>query len=1741
MAERREQEAKSRASTVSSMQRNVITLRSAKHFSPISTYGPRFGTESGFSNTEAWNIDSDGTTVGTGIVGFPNSYVGAAAQGTQVTFTQDIVANGTTSQPLHLLWVQACGDPSDPRFTYQYSSQIYDLGQIVTPPLQQAGVAGPTFSITLGLPALQTLESQCPVYQPHGSWFFTMWLAWVPAGASTANPNLAGIGAGTIVTLPVPTADENGCGCSGNSAGFPQSFSLRADPVNTATGAFSESFTDATVPGPAVALSLARSYTSSDTVAGPLGVGWRLPWLMSLSFDASGNATFTDQGGRTFVYTKNSDGSFAPPALARSTLVHKADGSYALTTLEHQTLTFDGNGILTSQKAVSGQGLAFAYSGGQLATVTDAAGHTATMTYAGSLLTKVTFSDGRYVGYGYTGNQLTSVTDLDGQTTTYGYESGGRLKTITDPLRHTQVTNTYDSQGRVTKQVDATNDTTLFSYSGDETDTTQPDGGIWSDFHVGNVLTSTIDPLGNRTTYSYDSMGNPTGSLDPMGNVTSATFTATGQLATATDALQKSTLYTYDANGNVASATDADSNKTAFTFTGNLPTQVTDALSQSSKVVYTSTDQVQSVTSPRGGQVLFAYNPDGSLQSSKDPDGNVTSYTYDAYGNVASVTDPRGNAPGANPAAYTTHYTYDNAGRVLTKTDPLGNKTQYQYDTAGRLTLQIDPTQAKTQYTYDDAGRLTQVTDPDSRSTTYGYDGLGRLTSVTDALQNKTTYTFDADGNRASMTTPLGNVAGANKAAYTTTYGYDADNHLTSTHDPLGFKTSTQYDADGRVISQTDQLNNQTQTSYDAAGNVQQVISPSNAVTSYGYDADSQLTSVTSPAGKTTYGYDQDGNRTLVKTPLGESTTYSYDAAGQLTASVDPRGNVSGANPATYTTIYGYDPAGNQTLVTDPLGSKTQTAYDADNEITSVTDPTNNTTGYQYDGDGRVTQVTDPLQLATVYHYDPAGYLTSRVDANLHTTGYTVNEIGQLTKVTDPLGRFTQYGYDANGDQTSVTDAAGVITTRGFDALGRVTSLSYSDGTHAVTNVYDGAGNLHQVTDATGTRTLGYDALGDLTSVTQPGSSTGFAYVYNTLGEITSRTNPDGESTGYQYDADQRVTAATADGATTGYGYDVAGNLTSITLPSTNGYIETRGYDAAGRLTSVGDATSSATPTSGHLTNWQLTLDAAGRPSIVENVQASNIAGYPSPLWKYSYDADGRMASSCQGSTGTRGGCLSSAVTSYGYDNVGNLLSQTSSTASTTYSYDAADELSTATSGSAVTSYGYDQDGRQTTAGANTFAYDATGHLKTAKIGATSYNYTYDAQGDRITASTGSTLTRSTQWDINNPLPQVATDRTGTGTLIADYHYNPLQQIQSENTSAGAFYYAHDALGSITDLTSATGATQETYTYSPFGQATATAVASSPPANPFTFTGAYSDSTTPAIGDDLRARNYDPTLGRFTTPDPIALRPNTAYTSSYAYAQDAPTYQVDPSGLDAWLSGGGNQHDIALAMAAVQLEARYGVGNVYADLDPHPATSCGSGRIDLGTPVGQAKAYPDLLVCGSGTYVWEVKPANLAAAAEGAGQIVRDLNLLADAGRIARPGPEINPETVYVPQFGGTGYWLSMFSAEDWATYADPSQRAPLMSTTSGLIFYASKSSTQPTPLPLPLYQPVKVAKPGDLPGFASFTSCPQLNSKLVAAGLFGLGLSASGLIDWAVAGRFAVGVGRWIWGLIELEVSEQA
>lgn len=134
----------------------------------------------------------------------------------------------------------------------------------------------------------------------------------------------------------------------------------------------------------------------------------------------------------------------------------------------------------------------------------------------------------------------------------------------------------------------------------------------------------------------------------------------------------------------------------------------------------------------------------------------------------------------------------------------------------------------------------------------------------------------------------------------------------------------------------------------------------------------------------------------------------------------------------------------------------------------------------------------------------------------------------------------------------------------------------------------------------------------------------------------------------------------------------------------------------------------------------------------------------------------------------------------------------------------------------------------------------------------------------------------------------------GSNNIVARYTHGPGidEPLVLEKGGASFFYHA-DGLGSITEITDSTGALKQQYTYSSFGK-----IESQLDPNfiqPYTFTGREFDSE---IGLYFyRARQYEPSTGRFLQEDPVGgalLNPSSQ--NKYLYVGNQPLNFVDPSG-----------------------------------------------------------------------------------------------------------------------------------------------------------------------------------------------------------------------------------------------------
>ena len=163
-----------------------------------------------------------------------------------------------------------------------------------------------------------------------------------------------------------------------------------------------------------------------------------------------------------------------------------------------------------------------------------------------------------------------------------------------------------------------------------------------------------------------------------------------------------------------------------------------------------------------------------------------------------------------------------------------------------------------------------------------------------------------------------------------------------------------------------------------------------------------------------------------------------------------------------------------------------------------------------------------------------------------------------------------------------------------------------------------------------------------------------------------------------------------------------------------------------------------------------------------------------------------------------------------------------------------------------------------------------------------------------------SVTTRKYIVDISGQLPTILCEiNTSDSSLTKSYIYSDRQILcqRDGGASAGEYFYVTDRLGSVRQVVNNAGAVVLNYTYSPFGQTLEQSKATGfeYSFNNFMFTGQWYDTEFSQYY--LRARMYDPALGRFTTRDPVEGKYKKPITlHKYLYCQNNPLNRIDLTG-----------------------------------------------------------------------------------------------------------------------------------------------------------------------------------------------------------------------------------------------------
>ncbi|MFE2615823.1 RHS repeat-associated core domain-containing protein [Micromonospora chalcea] len=206
--------------------------------------------------------------------------------------------------------------------------------------------------------------------------------------------------------------------------------------------------------------------------------------------------------------------------------------------------------------------------------------------------------------------------------------------------------------------------------------------------------------------------------------------------------------------------------------------------------------------------------------------------------------------------------------------------------------------------------------------------------------------------------------------------------------------------------------------------------------------------------------------------------------------------------------------------------------------------------------------------------------------------------------------------------------------------------------------------------------------------------------------------------------------------------------------------------------------------------------------------------------------------------------------------------------------------------------YTYDETGNTKTrpgpTGNQTLTWDPENHLATTQDTTGTTSYLYDADGNRLIRKdpTGATLYLPGGTEVRKPTSGAAT--------ATRYYTGPGGTIATRTSTGTLHWIASDHHGTAETTITSTDLTASRRRSHPFGTERGTTTGTWPATMDKGFVGGTKDNTGLT---HLGAREYDPSLGRFISVDPIINLTDPQQWNGYAYAHHNPATSSDPSGL----------------------------------------------------------------------------------------------------------------------------------------------------------------------------------------------------------------------------------------------------
>lgn len=997
------------------------------------------------------------------------------------------------------------------------------------------------------------------------------------------------------------------------------------------------------------------------------------------------------------------------------------------------------------------------------------------------------------------------------------------------------------------------------------------------------------------THFKYDVCGNIVRSIDPLGHETS---------------------YRYDVDFGTSSGGPPDWHQYAYLrkiakYVGS------DSICEGARWFYPQ------------GLIRYHFGPNSTEQS------HSWQFDYCRLSNLESICAPSEESSGWPFQQYHYHYFNRYQGGLdnhnYLKTEAVRNDQLDPNNPANRFSDQF--------HYLDYLGRLFQYsrTNPDSADLTWNVNHYYNEKGLIDTISHQFS---SVRGSYEWMPSPGPMVNGFTQTLY------DAIGRDTSVTYPPGTNEQDRvhynYSNDGRTVTITDENDNLQKHTYDAYGRLikmEQILPTGSIITEYQYDALGNLIQTSTDNGQyvITYIYDSMGRIIQKNDPNSGITNYIYDDAGNLRFIQDA--NHAAENDWVYKK---YDDV-NRLIEEGEIYDVNPTRADANNQNypTNGSWRINRYYDYSYMGSTnpkgnlvreKISQDGITSEYMTIYSYDKRGRITSKTiyigeptiwNHIILTVSYEYDAQDNLIKITYPDNEATVYNLNGLMMCDTVKTAAG-------DWLARIqynenerpdkilSSNSYSQ------YIYKPRDWIHTILFGEGIlREYTYDNVGNVTNETR--EEYNVAYTYDELYRLKSENylGSINKQISYSYDNLHNRTQMIDETGTTAYEYAL--NTCRLTR--------------AGRYDCASDVNGNITYFKGYQNEYNYRNELSERRFGIWTLESEGNRAAKEDRYIYSYDGNGNRCKMINNKT----------IKYYIRDEAGRVIFETDDTPnilknpnfnngtdwSPWLTYTPGGSCTWTVVNDVMKGGFYSIRGTSKTDNWETFIqkvqfadcpypFVISVYIKTQNLTGQGINLQVDFyNGTTFLGNKQSGLVTGTNNWVQVILPVYngevpnGTDRMdifvrkfeGTGTVWIDcfrleggpaptpndakYIYVNNTHIAKIDALGDPYFYLCDALGSPVKIIDKQSNIVKDETFKAFGEQL---TSSGTFTNTHRFTGKeYEASGIYYFG----ARYYDPTLGRFLTPDPLGkfAKNDPRTINPFVYCSNNPLKYIDPDGL----------------------------------------------------------------------------------------------------------------------------------------------------------------------------------------------------------------------------------------------------